>query len=283
MEKLIKNILKEEVRIKEIQDKVISLIERYGIKNVIPTIGKKLLTKVLENPDLPVNIIQSLVDFAFNELISRSEDWGRSEMDEWGIIFPIKKITVTNYRNIIKPTSHIEILLTDNEFDSNEYQILRSELEYIIREETGFNLDIFIDDVTYDNQLNEWYAKYDHEKASGRKYSELNDIINRVMRKKHDWWIDIDIDKLGYAEVGEILEIWGKITVDKKWAKQQHKKRNTRFAKFPTNDDHNKINSIVPDETIKTILNQLKTIITSTTTYKNISRMADFGLTLHFQ
>jgi hypothetical protein len=79
-----------------------------------------------------------------DKIREESEDWGLGEMDELEEIQSINRFEITNFINVIKPKVYLTFYV---ESDREDYQNVRAEIQWRIKEEFGINMELYIDDI----------------------------------------------------------------------------------------------------------------------------------------
>jgi hypothetical protein len=143
MKELIRHILREET---QAQKKLVSIINKVGFETAIDAVGgiDRFLT-VMDGYDyLTPSNIEKLIQYELDKIREESEDWGLGEMDELEEIQSINKFEITNFVNVIKPKVYLTFYV---ESDREDYDNVRAEIQWRIKEEFGINMELYIDDI----------------------------------------------------------------------------------------------------------------------------------------
>ncbi len=145
MKELIRRILREE---NSLQNKVLSLIDKFGFGGAIKSVGGlSNLKKILKDVDFfNKETIQKLIEYEFQELAKETEHWGLGEMDEIQEIDSVEKIVVDRFVNITEPKAYIILYVVSDMYDY-DYDNVRAEIQYRISKDFGFEVMIFIEDI----------------------------------------------------------------------------------------------------------------------------------------
>lgn len=128
--------------------------------------------------------------------------------------------------------------------------------------------------------LNEWYAKIDKEKQAGVPYKVVENLINKTMSKKYDWWKGLEIEELNFAETIDTVTIYGIINIDEDWGGNQYREYNYSRS-FPGNDGWEDpyeyeivhLGDIIGNEMSNQLSKDLKPIITGVTKYRSTKKI----------
>jgi hypothetical protein len=143
MKELIRHILREET---SIQKKLVSIINRLGFDKAISAVGgldnfQRVMKDYIYLTD---NMVEKMIKFQLDNIKEDSEDWGIGEMDQLDEVQSVDRIEVTNLVNVDKPKFYLTFYVEGNRKD---YDSLRSEIQYRIKEDFGIELLLFIDEV----------------------------------------------------------------------------------------------------------------------------------------
>jgi hypothetical protein len=143
MKELIRHILREET---SIQKKLVSIINRLGFDKAISAVGgldnfQRVMKDYIYLTD---NMVEKMIKFQLDNIKEDSEDWGIGEMDQLDEVQSVDRIEVTNLVNVDKPKFYLTFYVEGNRKD---YDSLRSEIQYKIKEDFGIELLLFIDEV----------------------------------------------------------------------------------------------------------------------------------------
>jgi len=149
MKELIRHILKEET---STQKKLVSIINNVGFDKAITAVGGwDNFQKVMKDYDyLTDNMVEKMIKFQLDNIKEDSEAWGLGEMDELDEVQSVDRIEVTNLVNVDNPKVYLTFYVEGNR---NDYDNLRSEIQYRIKEDFGFELLLFIDEVKNINEF----------------------------------------------------------------------------------------------------------------------------------
>jgi hypothetical protein len=90
------------------------------------------------------NMVEKMIKFQLDNIKEDSEDWGIGEMDQLDEVQSVDRIEVTNLVNVDKPKFYLTFYVEGNRKD---YDSLRTEIQYRIKEDFGIELLLFIDEV----------------------------------------------------------------------------------------------------------------------------------------
>jgi hypothetical protein len=96
------------------------------------------------------NMVEKMIKFQLDNIKEDSEEWGLGEMDELDEVQSVDRIEVTNLVNVDKPKVYLTFYVESNRKD---YDNLRAEIQYRIKEDFGFELLLFIDEVININEF----------------------------------------------------------------------------------------------------------------------------------
>ena len=149
MKELIRHILKEET---STQKKLVSIINKLGFDKAIRAVGGwDNFQKIMKDYDyLTNNMVEKMIKFQLDNIKDDSEGWGLGEMDEFDEVQSVDRIEVTNLVNVDKPKVYLTFYVESNRKD---YDNLRAEIQYRIKEDFGIELLLFTDEVKNINEF----------------------------------------------------------------------------------------------------------------------------------